>query len=133
MENPEVEKLELSDDITPELRATIEKTVKELKEKDPKLKVVFPIVVDGEEIYCDKPQYVGYFRRPTYTAMSKYSTFAQKDNIAAMRQLAKESFLAGDRDMIDDDDVFMFGTMGQFSEILRVRNGRIINLSKPGK
>ena len=123
MENPEVEKMELSDEITPELRATIEKTVKELKEKDPKLKAVFPLVIDGEEDFGDKPQYVGFFRRPSYTAMSKYMTFAQKD----------KCFLAGDRELVDDDDLFMFGTMGQFGKILKVRNGRLVNLSKPGK
>ena len=133
MNTPEVDKIEMGEDITPELRATIEQTVKELKEKDSKLKAVFPIVIDGEEEYGDKPQYVGYFRRPTYTAMSKYMTFAQKDSTAAMRQLAKDCFLAGDRELVDDDDLFMFGTMAQFGEIMKVRNGRLVNLSKPGK
>lgn len=133
MNTPEVDKIELGEDITPELRAAIEQQVKELKEKDPKLKGVFPIVIDGDEDFGDKPQYVGYFRRPSYTAMSKFMTFAQKDNTAAMRQLAKDCFLAGDRELVDDDDLFLFGLMGQFNKIIEMRHGRLVNLSKPGK
>ena len=122
-----------NDILSPELQAEIEKKVKELKEKDASLKVVFPMMVEGAD-YDDKKQYIAYFRQPSFQAFSKYLTASQKGNNAvAMRQLAYDCFLDGDKELIDDESLFLFGLMGQFSQMIEMRNGRLINLSKPRK
>lgn len=57
-------------EISQELQATIEKKVKELKAANPQLRVVFPIVVDGNE-YDEKEVYVGYFQQPSFKALKR--------------------------------------------------------------
>ena len=119
-------------EVSDELRATIEKKVKELKEKDAKLRVVFPIVVEGD-VYDDKEMYVGYFRQPSFKTFSKYLTAAQSNQAVAMRTLAEDCFLDGDKELVTDDSLFLFGLMGNLSEIIKMRNGKLVNLSNPGK
>ena len=119
-------------EVSSELRATIEKKVKELKEKDTKLRVVFPIVVEGDS-YDDKEMYVGYFRQPSFKTFSKYLTAAQSNQAVAMRTLAEDCFLDGDKELVTDDSLFLFGLMGNLSEIIKMRNGKLVNLSNPGK
>jgi len=119
-------------EVSSELRATIEKKVKELKEKDAKLRVVFPIVVEGDS-YDDKEMYVGYFRQPSFKTFSKYLTAAQSNQAVAMRTLAEDCFLDGDKELVTDDSLFLFGLMGNLSEIIKMRNGKLVNLSNPGK
>lgn len=111
---------------------SIEKKAAELKAADPKLKVVFPIIVEGSE-FDEKPMYVGYFRQPSFLSFSKYLTASQKDSAVALRTLAKDCFLDGDTELIDDDSLFLFGLMGQMSKIIEMRNGCLVNLSKAGK
>lgn len=134
MEDQNTDLMEIEDaPIAPELMAEIEKKVKELKEKNPKVRVIFPMIVDGAD-YDDKDQYIAYFRQPSFPAFSKYLTASQKGNSAvAMRQLATDCFLDGDKELIDDESLFMFGLMGQFSQMIEMRNGRLVNLSKPRK
>ena len=111
---------------------SIEKKAAELNAADPKLKVVFPIIVEGSE-FDEKPMYVGYFRQPSFSSFSKYLTASQKDSAVALRTLAKDCFLDGDMELIDDDSLFLFGLMGQMSKIIEMRNGCLVNLSKAGK
>lgn len=111
---------------------SIEKKAAELKAADSKLKVVFPIIVEGSE-FDEKPMYVGYFRQPSFSSFSKYLTASQKDSAVALRTLAKDCFLDGDMELIDDDSLFLFGLMGQMSKIIEMRNGCLVNLSKAGK
>lgn len=119
--------------LEPELLASIEKKVKELKEKNPDKKIIFPIVVDGNVEFGEKEHYVGYFCQPSFKTFSKYLTAAQNNQAVAMRVLAKDCFVDGDRDLVDDDSLFLFGLMGQLSKIIEMRHGRLVNLSKPGK
>ena len=121
------------DTLEPELLASIEKKTKELKEKNPDKKIIFPIVVDGNVEFGEKEHYVGYFCQPSFKTFSKYLTAAQNNQAVAMRVLAKDCFVDGDRDLVDDDSLFLFGLMGQLSKIIEMRHGRLINLSKPGK
>lgn len=125
--------LELQEAVTidPKVQAAIEKKVAELKENNPKAKIV-PLMVDGEDD-DEKDVYVGYFAQPSFLNFSKYLTLSQKDQASAMRQLAKDCFLDGDRELIDDDSLFLFGLMGQLQHLIKMRGGRVINLSKPGK
>lgn len=128
----DAEKTIVGAEVSDELRIIIEKKVKELKDKDSKLRVIFPIVVEGDE-YDDKEVYVGYFRQPSFQSFSKYLTAAQSNQAVAMRTLAKDCFLDGDKELVDDDSLFLFGLMGNLSEIIKMRNGKLVNLSKPGK
>ena len=50
-----------------------------------------------------------------------------------MRQLAKDCFVDGDIELVNDDNMFLFGTMNQFAKVIEARNGRLVNLSKAGK
>mgnify|MGYP003191586699 FL=1 len=126
------ENFETGVEISQELQATIEKKVKELKAANPQLRVVFPIVVDGND-YDEKEVYVGYFQQPSFKAFSKYLTAAQSNQAVAMRTLAKDCFLDGDKELVDDDSLFLFGLMGHLSKIIEMRHGKLVNLSKPGK
>ena len=119
-------------DVSAELKKTIEKEVASLKAKDPKLKQIFPIVVFGAD-GDDKEQYIGYFRQPSFASFSKYLSASQSNNAVAMRTLAKDCFLSGDQDLISDDSLFLFGLMGQMSKMIEMRQGLLVNLSKPGK
>ena len=131
MENEEV--LEVGFELAPEVQKEIEKTVASLKSKDPKLRVVYPICVEGNVEYDEKELYIGYFRQPSFQAFSKYLSATQSNQAVAMRALAKDCFLDGDKDLVDDDSLFLFGLMGQLSKIIEMRHGRLVNLSKPGK
>lgn len=131
MEDKETLEMVDVENIDPKLLATIEKKVADLKANNPKAKIV-PLLVDGEPD-DEKEVYVGYFARPSFINFSKYLSISQKDQATAMRQLARDCFVDGDRELIDDDDLFLFGLMGQLQHLIKMRGGRLVNLSKPGK
>ena len=128
IENLDVNQIEFSSEVQKE----IEDTVAKLKKEDIKLRVVYPICVEGSD-YDDKPMYIGYFRQPSFQAFSKYLTASQTNQAVAMRNLAKDCFLGGDKELVDDDSLFLFGLMGQLAKIIEMRHGKLVNLSKPGK
>ncbi len=119
--------------VTDVMLTDIKKTVKELKEKNPSIKAIFPLVVQGDPTFDDKELYVGYFRQPDFKIFSKYLVASAQNQAGAMRQLAHDTFLAGDKELIDDDSLFLFGLTGQLSKIIATRNGALVNLSKTGK
>lgn len=119
-------------EVTDKLRVTIEAKIKELKESNPKVRVVYPIIVAGSE-GDEKELYIGYFRQPSFQAFSKYLTASQSNQAVAMRTLAHDCFLAGDKELVDDDSLFLFGLMGNLSEIIKMRHSKLVNLSNPGK
>lgn len=123
---------EMNEQLSKEMMATIEKRCAELK-AEKNLKAVFPIVVDGNPDFGEKEHYLAYFSQPSFKTFSKYLSAAQKDQVVAMRVLAQDCFLDGDKDLMSDDSLFLFGLMGQLSKIVEVRHGRLVNLSKPGK
>lgn len=114
------------------LAKEIEAKVASLKDGDKTLRVVFPLVVEGAE-FDEKDHYIGYFRQPSFASFSKYLSASQTNQALAMRTLAKDCFLDGDKELVDDDSLFMFGLMGQLARIIEMRHGNLINLSKPGK
>jgi len=124
---------EMTDEVSPELMAVIEKKVKELKAQKPELKRIFPIVVDGNPDFGEKEMYVGYFQQPSFKTFSKYLTTSQSNQAVAMRVLAKDCFIDGDKELVDDNSLFLFGLIGQLSKIIEMRHGRLVNLSKHGK
>lgn len=121
------------EEIAPELRAEIEKKVKELKEANPKLKGIMPIVIDGDPAMGEKEHYVGYFSQPSFKAFSKYLSTAQKDSAVAMRNLATDCFIGGDKELVDDDSLFLFGLMNYFPQIIASRHGSLVKNLNTGK
>ena len=57
---------------------------------------------------------------------SVYMNFVQKDLIQANKQLAMNVFLAGDRELVDDEDLFLYGTMQQLSHVIDSRNADMV-------
>lgn len=108
-----------------------EKTKAEIKEKinslkkEKGIKRIFAIVVEGDD-EDSKPMFVGYFRNPSIMHFSAYMSFVTKDAVQAALTLAKSTFIDGDRELIDDDDVFLRGTFDRFSVIMERRNSDLV-------
>lgn len=105
----------------------IKANAKSLKEKGENIEMVFPIVVKGSS-YDKKPHYVGYFRQPNFKIFSKYLVASSQSQAGAMRTLARDCFLDGDKELVDNDSLFLFGLMGQLSKIIEMRSGTLVNL-----
>ena len=114
-----------------ELQKTIDVKAAKLKEEKG-IRVIYPLVVEGRE-YDEKDVYIGYFQQPNFKVFSKYLSASQSNNALAMRNLAKDCFVDGDKELIDDDSLVWGGLMGQLSKIIEIRNGALVNLSSPGK
>lgn len=119
--------------IADEVRAEIAKRVAELKAANPKLKKVYPVVVEGDVDEGEKPYYTAYLRQPSFPEFSKYMSLSMKDPTGAMRELAKDVFIDGDRELVKDDSLFIFGLMPNITQITETRKSRIVNLSSAGK
>lgn len=128
----EMEIIEDGLELTPELEKEIENKVVELKKANPSVRAIFPIMVAGSE-YDDKELYIGYFRQPDLKTFSKFTAASANNQTLALHTLAKDCFLGGDDSLINDDNLFLFGTMGQLSKIIEMRHGRLVNLSKARK
>lgn len=115
------------------VQAEVEKKVQELKAADSKLTKVYPIIVEGYPEDGEKPYYIGYFRQPNFPAFSKYMSLVQKDQAGAMKELAKDCFLDGDKDLVKNDSLFIYGLMPHLNQLIEARKGRVANLSKAGK
>lgn len=107
-----------------EVREEIAKKADELK-REYKLRRIFVAVLEGEED-DDKPFYIAYFQRPNLMHFSQYMNFVQKDLVQANKMLAANTFLAGDRAMVDDDELFLYGTMQQLAHLIDSRNGELV-------
>ena len=107
-----------------EVRDEINAKAEELKKKSG-LKKVFVIVVNGDES-GQKPLYIGYFRRPNLMEFSRYMSFVQKDIVQANKMLAGDTWLAGDKELVDDDELFLYGTMQQLGSLIDSRNAAML-------
>lgn len=114
-----------------EYQKIVDENVAKLREEK-KVSVIYPIAIEGRDT-DEKEVYIGYFQQPTFKAFSKYLTASQSNQAVAMRTLAKDCFLDGDIELVDNDNLFLFGLMGYLSKIIEMRNGTLVNLSKPGK
>lgn len=103
-----------------------EKALKLKEEK--KLRKVYPMVVFGETECDEKEIYVAYMAEPTFPQFSKFMAASKKDEVMAMRTLAKDCFLDSDRELVDNDSMFLFGLMGQLSELITTRQSTLVNL-----
>lgn len=105
----------------------------EIKEKaqslkaEKKLRKVYPMVVFGDTDSGEKEYYVAYLGEPAFPQFSKFMAASKKDEVTAMRTLAKDCFLDGDKELIDNDSLFLFGLMGQLAEIIQTRQSTLVN------
>jgi hypothetical protein len=95
---------------------------------DKKLRKVFPMVVFGDEASGEKEFYVVYLSEPSFPQFSKFMAASKKDEVTAMRTLAKDCFLDGDKELVDNDSLFLFGLMSQLSEVVSTRQSALVNL-----
>lgn len=109
-----------------EQKEAIQKKMAALKKENPKLKKVLPIVVFGDE-GDEKELYVAYFRKPNFKEYSKWMSLMKKDEVSALKSLATDCFLAGDKELIDDDNLFLFGSISQLGTIMESRQAEIVN------
>lgn len=108
-----------------EVRNQIAIKTSELKTKF-NVKKVFVIIVQGDTEAGEKPFYIAYLRRPNMMQFSQYMTFMQKDIVQANKMLAQNIFLDGDKELIDDEELFLYGTMGQLNHVVDSRNSDIV-------
>lgn len=108
-----------------ELKEEIKNRIEELQKANPKIKKINPIVVFGEDGDA-KEMYVVYLRQPSFAAFSKFMSMQKKDEVSAMRQLATDCYVDGDKELIDDDSLFLFGLVGQLSEIISTRQSKLV-------
>ena len=102
------------------------------EETTKKNKWVYPIVVFGDE-YDDKYVYIAYFREPDFIAFSKFVQLQKKDEIAAVRSLAHDTFIQGDKELVDDDSLFLYGLSTKLVNIIGSRQAKVANFSIAGK
>lgn len=113
-------------DVPVEVREEIIKKAQALKEEN-KLRKIFVVIVAGEE-GDSKPLYIAYMRRANLVHFSQYMNFVQKDYVQASKMLAQNIFLAGDKELIDDDELFLYGTMQQLNGIIDTRNADLVKV-----
>ena len=112
--------------LTLKQESEIKEKAQKLKEEK-KLRKIYPMVVFGEES-DEKEVYVAYMSEPTFPQFSKFMAASKKDEVMAMRTLARDCFIDGDRELVDNDSMFLFGLMGQLSELITTRQSTLVNL-----
>jgi hypothetical protein len=116
--------------LTPELEETIKAKCEAIKAKQPSIKRVIPVVVEGNVDDGEKPFYVAYMKHPDMKAFSKFMMTNSANSIIAQKNLAKDCFIDGDKELLDDDDLFLMGLMPNLNVLIEARNTKIVNLSK---
>lgn len=113
--------------LTLQQEAEIKKNANRIKEEK-KQRKVYPMVVFGDASVGEKEYYVAYLGEPTFPQFSKFMLASKKDEVMAMKSLAKDCFIDGDKELVDNDSLFLFGLMGQLSEIITTRQSLLVNL-----
>jgi hypothetical protein len=118
-------------ELSVETRELITKKIEELRTKTG-VKRIQAIAVAGDE-YDEKPLYIGYFRRPNTMQFSLWMNQAQKDPVQANKTLAQNTFLDGDKELVDNEDLFLYGLMSRISDLIQSRNADLVKLSSAAK
>ena len=113
-------------EIPQEIKDQISEKIKTIK-AEKKIKKIYAIVVEGDE-GDSKPYYIGYFKRPSFKGFSMWMNQLNKDTTVANKLLAQHSFIEGDKEMIDDDDVFLYGTMSHLTELIESRKSELVKV-----
>lgn len=106
--------------------AEIKECAQQLK-TEKKLRKVLPVVIFGDLGCGEKELYVAYLSEPGISQFSKFMASSKKDEVIAMRTLARDCFVEGDRELVDNDSLFLFGLMGQLSQIIEPRQSALVN------
>ena len=85
------------------------------------------MVVFGDKECEEKEFYVAYMAEPTFPQFSKFMAASKKDEVTAMRTLARDCFIDGDKELMNNDSLFLFGLMGQLSELIQTRQSILVN------
>ncbi len=109
------------------VESEIKERAKALK-TEKKVRKVYPMVVWGDTDSGEKEHYVAYMGEPSFPQFSKFMAASKKDEVTAMRTLAKDCFLDGDRELVDNESLFLFGLMGQLAEIIQTRQTTLVGL-----
>lgn len=112
--------------LTEQSKEAIKQKAKELAKKNG-VKRVFPIVVYGDET-DEKPVYVAYFKRPENDVYSRFMSLVQDDQVKASLILAQSTIVGGDAELVNDSELFNFGTMNQLTPIVQSRGGEVVKL-----
>lgn len=112
--------------LTEQSKEAIKQKAKELA-KENGVKRVFPIVVYGDET-DEKPVYVAYFKRPENDVYSRFMSLVQDDQVKASLILAQSTIVGGDAELVNDSELFNFGTMNQLTPIVQSRGGEVVKL-----
>lgn len=113
--------------LTLKQEAEIKAFAQKLKEEK-NIRKIYPMIVFGDKSAGEKDYYIAYMAEPTFPQFSKFMTASKRDEVMAMKTLAKDCFLDGDKELVDNESLFLFGLMGQLSEIISTRQSLIINL-----
>ena len=62
--------------------------------------------------------YVALMAEPTFSQFSKFMSVSKKDEVSAMRTLVKDCFIEGDHELVNNNFRFLFGLMGQLTDLL---------------
>lgn len=108
-----------------EYRTQISAKIVELKAKF-NIKKVFVVIVEGNADDGEKPYYIAYLRRPNLMQFSQYMNFVQKDLVQANQMLARNIFLDGDKELVDNEELFLYGTMNQLNHVIDARNSDMV-------
>lgn len=117
--------------VSDEQKQAIQEKIAEIK-REKKLKRVYAIVVFGDD-EDEKPIYVGYFKRPDFSTYTMFSMKAANDPVQASRMLAQNCFISGDKELVDDDDLFSFGLAAHISVLIQGRDGELVKGLSVGK
>lgn len=118
-------------EISESIRQQIQSKIASIK-AEKKLKKVYAVVVYGDDDDA-KEVYIGYFRRPDIGSYSRFMIRVQEDQIQASLSLAQACFIEGDRELVNDTDMFSFGTMNQLGAIIKSRGAELVKLPSVGK
>lgn len=116
--------------LTLEQEAKIKEKALKIKEEK-KLRKVYPMVVYGETECGEKEYYVAFMAEPTFPQFSKFMAASKKDEVLAMRTLARDCFMDGDKELVDK---FEFALIDCFVSVLflnqRVENIKMLIINK---
>lgn len=68
--------------------------------------------------------YVALMAEPTFSQFSKLMPVSKKDEVSAMRTLVKDYFIEGDHELVNNNFRFLFGLMGQLTDLLSPARAR---------
>ena len=75
--------------------------------------------------FCGKKEmYVALMAEPTFSQFSKFMPVSKKDEVSAMRTLVNYFFIEGDHELVNNNFRFLFGLMGQLTDLLSPARAR---------